>query len=104
MRKLIMIAALALLSATATANAGATRSLSLASAETAQPAAQPPKTEQNAEAPPPEAAPAAVAAPPEQAKRLVVADKPDTVARPEQQQLTTEARVIYQLHRHGIYW
>ena len=63
-----------------------------------------PKTEQKAELPPPAVEGPKQALPHEQAKAPVVADKPDDVAKPARKQLSMEARVIYQLHRHGIYW
>ena len=86
----------------ATANAGPSRSLSLASSEPTA-AAEQPKTEQAA------APPAAVERPKpidpqEQAKAPAVADKSEVTAKPKTKRVSTEARVIYELHRHGIYW
>jgi outer membrane biosynthesis protein TonB len=96
MRKLILIAAISLVSATA--NAGTSRSLSLASSATPS-AAEQPKTE-----PTPDAQPAAVerpklVAPPKQTKAPVA-----EVVKPKKKRVSTEARVIYELHRHGFYW
>ncbi|THD75197.1 MAG: hypothetical protein E7813_01700 [Bradyrhizobium sp.] len=103
MRKIILIAAITVASATASV-AGPSRSLSLASSETGQPAAGQPKTEQKAELPPPAVERPKLAVPQGQTKAPAVADKPDNVAEPRRKHLSMEARVIYQLHRHGIYW
>jgi pyruvate/2-oxoglutarate dehydrogenase complex dihydrolipoamide acyltransferase (E2) component len=100
MRKLILIAAISLVSATA--NAGPSRSLSLASSEPTA-AAEQPKTEQAA-APPAAVERPKLIAPQEQAKAPVAADKPEVTAKPKTRHVSTEARVIYELHRHGIYW
>lgn len=101
MRKFILIAAIYLVSATA--NAGPSRSLSLASSET-PPAAEQTKTEQTADAPAPPVERPKLVAPQEQAKAPVLADKPEVTAKPKKKRVSTEARVIYELHRHGIYW
>jgi hypothetical protein len=89
MRKLIVIAAFSLISATA--YAGPSRGLSLASVETTQPV-----TEQKADA--------KLAVPQEQPKNPVVADKPAEPAKATRRHPSTEARIIYELHRHGVYW
>jgi hypothetical protein len=78
MRKLILIAAVAL--ASTAANAGPSRGLSVASADATQPVTEQPKTQT------PDTA------------------KPAEVMKPKRSHVPTEARVIYELHRHGIYW
>jgi hypothetical protein len=116
MRKFILIAALVL--ASATAQAGVTRSLTLASndepAANEQPkAVEAPKaveTSKPVEAPkyvdrPPAVSTATVQAKADQAKP--VADnntQTPKVEKPKRKRESTEARVIYELHRHGIYW
>jgi hypothetical protein len=79
MHKLFLIAALVL--ASATAQAGATRGLILASNDAS--AAEQPK-------------PAQATASPEVAAAAPKAEQP--------QRRSIEARVIRELHRHGIYW
>jgi hypothetical protein len=100
MRKFILIAAISVVSATA--NAGPSRSLSLASSERPA-AAEQPNTEQPA-APPAVVERPKLVDPQEQAKAPVVADKSEVTAKPKTKHVSTEARVIYELHRHGIYW
>jgi hypothetical protein len=128
MRKFILITAMVL--ASATAQAGQSRSLTMASnddqaivgqqpaasevtkpsdvksteakpSETAAPveAAKPVDAPKYVERPPavePAAEPAKTA--PEKSSQIVKAEKP------KHRHETTEARVIYELHRHGIYW
>ena len=87
MRKLILIATIALVSGSA--QAGPSRSLSLASSE--QPTEQPAnKTELKAV----------------EAGKTVEPTKSQPVAeaKPKRRHVSTEARAIYELHRHGIYW
>jgi hypothetical protein len=107
MHKFVLIAALAL--ASASAQAGQSRGLTLASndepAATTQPA--PAATAVPADAPKYIERPSAVdtKATPDQPKVDAKGDsKP--VVRPEKKRHheSTEARVIYELHRHGIYW
>jgi hypothetical protein len=100
MRKLILIVAISL--ASATANAGPSRSLSLASSEPPA-AAEQPNSEQTADAPPAAVERPKLVAPQEQAKAPAVADRPEVTPKPDKH-VSTEARVIYELHRHGIYW
>ena len=83
MRKFMLIAAISLVSAAA--HAGPSRGLSLMSSEPPL-AAEQPKTEQTAD------------------KGPVVADKAEVTAKPKTKHASTEARVVYELHRHGIYW
>ncbi|MFB6446617.1 hypothetical protein [Bradyrhizobium tunisiense] len=95
MRKLILIAVMSLLASQACA--GGSRSLSLAASPpnqqaTEQPAAAQPATTQTATTTP--AAPAATAS---------AASSP-AATKPKRRQPSTEARVIRELHRHGIYW
>jgi hypothetical protein len=96
MRTLILIAAIAL--ASTAANAGPSRSLSLATADATPQVTVPPKTQAaesatTVERPQPVTPQAAAKDP---------ADRP--VVKPRQRHVSTEARIIYQLHRHGIYW
>ncbi len=119
MRKLILIAAMVLISASA--QAGPTRGLTMASNDE-QPApadqlknADPKATDTKAadtKADPPKAdapkfveRPAAVVAPADAPKADQVKPVPDKKAeKPRHRRESTEARVIYELHRHGIYW
>ena len=118
MRKFMLIAAMILVSATA--HAGGQRSLTLASsdapaksveikADDTQPAEAPP-----AEAPQYVERPAAVDTQPAtqcQPAASTTADAPKvtpkeiaTAERPKRRHPSTEARIISELHRHGIYW
>jgi hypothetical protein len=109
MRKYILIAAMVLVSATA--QAAGTRGLTLASNDeptiVEQPKAAAPAA---AEAPKYVDRPAAVNATTEAPKADVakpVADsnaQPQRVDKPKRRHVSTEAQVIYELHRHGIYW
>jgi hypothetical protein len=97
MRKFILIAAIALTSTAA--YAGPSRSLSLASADPNQTVTeQKPQTTEVAQPP--------VANPPRrtQAKAPATEDNTTPSSRPRRKPVTTEARIIYELHRHGIYW
>jgi hypothetical protein len=125
MRKFILIAAFALISATA--QAGVTRGLTLASSDDAAAAAAQPKTagetgnkaveapktpdaQKPAETPSFVARPAAVepaAQAPQPDQVQPVPEKRTATARadkPKRRHDTTEARVISELHRYGIYW
>jgi hypothetical protein len=121
MRKFILIAALVLVSASA--QAGVTRSLTMASNDEPAAAEQPKATEAKAaEAPksveaaaPAEAPkyvdrPAAVNTTTEQPKADAAKPVADNntqtprIEKPKRKRGSTEARVIYELHRHGIYW
>jgi len=122
MRKFILIASMVLVSATA--HAGADRGLTLASSEEPAAIEQPKAVEQPkateapkaAEAPKATETPAYVARPaaieptPEAPKADLskpVTDKAaqaPKVDKPRHRHESTEARVIYELHRHGIYW
>lgn len=112
MRKLILIAALVLISASA--QAGSSRGLTLAANDppaaadrkmTEAPAAESPKTEAaKAETPKPVERPAAET-PPEAPKADQLRPVPDKKAeKPKYRRESTEARVVDELHRHGIYW
>ena len=123
MRKLLLIAAMVLVSATAQAGS---RSLTLAANDEPAAAPQPraveqqpvvvqPATPQSAEAPRAVEAPAATPAPnyvarpaPVEAAALAPQAEPTKpvakVEKPKRRRDSTEARVIYELHRHGIYW
>jgi hypothetical protein len=124
MRKFILITAMVLVSATA--QAGQSRSLAVASndetATVAQPAASEatkPSDVKSVEVKPSEApAPAEAAKPadaPKYVERPAAVDTATDQAKPKSTDVTkadkpkhrhesTEARVIYELHRHGIYW
>lgn len=86
MRKLILIATMSLLASQA--YAGGPRSLSLAATNSSQQATEQP-------AAPTQAATAPAATP---------AQPTAETAKPKRRQPSTEARVIRELHRHGIYW
>jgi hypothetical protein len=116
MRKFILVTAMVL--ASATAQAGASRGLTMASndepavVEQAKPAevARPGETSKPAEAPKYIERPAAVepkAEPPKTDAVKPVAEKDAQALKAEKlkrRHESTEARVIYELHRHGIYW
>jgi hypothetical protein len=108
MRKFILIAAMFL--ASATAQASGMRSLTLASNDEPAAVAQPKaaETPQTSEAPKYVDRPAAVdTSAPKTDQAKSVADKDiqtPKVAKPKHRHESTEARVIYELHRHGIYW
>lgn len=116
MRKLILIAAISLLATQA--HAGGPRSLSLAATNSSQQATEPaaPVTPQApaaspatnvqtattapASTPPVTTAPSAIAP---AATPIQAASATETV-KPKHRRPSTEARVIRELHRHGIYW
>lgn len=130
MRKLILIAAIALLATEA--HAGGSRSLSLAASSANQQAEQPATTApvppeasqapappqasnvQTATSAPTSTAPAATPAPATAAAPTAAAPATPTAApmttsatettKAKRRQPSTEARVIRELHRHGIYW
>jgi hypothetical protein len=123
MRKFILITAMVLVSAAA--QAAEPRGLALASNEDplaatparsveprpadAKPVDVKPAENQPVETPKFVDRPAAVGAKPQQSADQcpcaapVTADAPKTV-KPKRRHESTEARVIYELHRHGIYW
>jgi hypothetical protein len=82
------------------AHAGPSRSLSLATAETA-PQTEPSQPASNALQAAPKAT-APVATTPE--AKPPVTSQPMTAGRPTKRHAMTESRIIYELHRHGIYW
>jgi outer membrane biosynthesis protein TonB len=112
MRKFLLITAMVLVSATAQAQ---TRGLTLASndepvaAEPQKPAEVPKEAPKYVERPPavdtkaeqPKAEPAASAV-----EKKAEAPKAEAIKaeKPRHRHSSTEARVIYELHRHGIYW
>jgi hypothetical protein len=100
MHKFILIAAMVL--ATATAQATSSRSLTLASNE------EPVAAEQGtSEAPKYVARPSATTEQPKSDEAKPAAAKTASTPRaekPRRRGASTEARVIYELHRHGIYW
>ena len=116
MRKFILIAALAL--ASATAQAGVGRGLTLASNDEPAAAQQSKAVEalKAVEAAKPAEAPKCVERPAAvntttQAPKVDVAKpvadnntQPIKAEKPKHRHYWTEARVIYELHRHGIYW
>jgi len=110
MRKFMLITAMVL--ASATAQAGATRNLTLALNDepiAAEQAKEAPK-EATKEAPKFVDRPAPVTTTTEAPKAesaKTIADKNSQspkVEKPKRRRDSTEARVIYELHRHGIYW
>ena len=123
MRKFILITAMVLISATA--QAAGPRGLTLASNEDplaaipaqavepkpadAKPVDVKPAESQPAETPKYVDRPAAVGSKPQHSADQcpcaapVGSDAPKTV-KPKRRHESTEARVIYELHRHGIYW
>jgi hypothetical protein len=124
MRKFLLITA-ALVLASASAQAGATRGPTLASKDDPVTAEQPKQTPKEApqavEAPKSVETPAATEAPkfvdrpapvttttetPAEPAKAVADKNPQTpkVEKPRRRRESTEARVIYELHRHGIYW
>jgi hypothetical protein len=94
MRKFFLVAAIALLSTAS--YAGPSRSLSLAAADAQSTVPQ--------EKPP--AADTPAIAPLQQTKAPATADTPrhTETRKPVKRSGITEARIIYELHRHGIYW
>jgi hypothetical protein len=106
MRKLILIASMSLL--TTQAFAGGPRGLSLAATNASQPAAEQPATAAVPQAPavtPPANVQTATTTPASTppATTAPVANTTEA-AKPKHRQPSTEARVIRELHRHGIYW
>jgi hypothetical protein len=117
MRKFILIASMVLVSATA--HAGSDRSLTMASSEQPAAAVDQPKA---VEAPKATETPAASETPAYVARPAAIdtttqgpkadTSKPATdktaqapkADKPKHRHESTEARVIYELHRHGIYW
>lgn len=115
MRKLILIATMSLL--VTQAYAGGSRSLSLAATNASQATEQPatqPQANQAPTATPPASVQTATTTPatttptaPAQTVTAPVATpaRPTAeTAKPKHRQPSTEARVIRELHRHGIYW
>jgi hypothetical protein len=117
MRKFILIASMVLVSATA--YAGPDRSLTLASSELPAAVEQPKAVEapKATEAPTTTETPAYVARPAAVEPTTSETPKADLskpatdktaqtpkVDKPKHRHESTEARVIYELHRHGIYW
>ena len=118
MRKLILIAAMSLLASHA--YAGGPRSLSLAATKASQTTEQPattaatqpqapaaaPTNVQTATTAPTSTSPAATAATTATAAQYTAAPVASSreTAKPKRRQPSTEARVIRELHRHGIYW
>jgi hypothetical protein len=110
MRKFVLIAAMVLVSATAQASGG--RGLTLASNDEVTAAEQPKATAAPVEAPKYVDRPAAVdtttqAPAPKGDESKPVADKDiqaPKAAKSKHHHESTEARVIYELHRHGVYW
>ena len=113
MRKFILIAAMVL--ASATAQAGSSRNLTIAANDQPAAAETPKATDKATEQPAAEAPkfverPAAVdtatEAPKAEPVKPVAEKNVETpkVEKPKRKRMSTEARVIYELHRHGIYW
>jgi hypothetical protein len=110
MRKFILIAAFVL--ASATAQAGGTRGLALASGDEPAAAEQPKaaETPKPAEAPKSVSRPAAVNLSDQQPQADEARPGPGRnshtprAERPRRKRGLTLTRVVYELHRHGIYW
>jgi hypothetical protein len=110
MRKFILIAAMVL--ASATAQAGSSRSLTMAANDEPVAAEQPKATEPatSTEAPKYVERPTAVETKAEEAKAepaKPVAEKTASaskVEKPKRKRYWNEARIINELHRHGVYW
>ncbi len=112
MRKFILIAAMVLISASA--QAGVSRGLTVASSDepavaeqskVVEKAVEAPKTEEpKADAPKFVERPAVVDPAADQAKPDSGKPVSDKKAEKKRKRESTEARVIYELHRHGIYW
>jgi hypothetical protein len=110
MRKFILVAALVL--ASASAQAGGSRGLVMAAGDEPVTAAQPKAIEvpNTAEAPKFVERPAAVGATTDQpksdqAKSDQAKPAPDKRAdRPMRHRSSVRARIVYELHRHGVYW
>jgi hypothetical protein len=122
MRKLILIAAMSLLASQACA--GGPRSLSLAATNGSEQTAEQPATTAAASPQAPAAAPmnvqrattAPTSTPPAATAKTIATAPAATQSRaapvastrettkPKRRQPSTEARVIRELHRHGIYW
>jgi hypothetical protein len=113
MRQFILIAAMAL--ASATAQAGSSRNLTMAANDQPAAAEAPKSADKGIEQPAVEA-PKFVERPPavetkadelkaEPAKPVAEKNvETPKVEKPKRKRMSTEARVIYELHRHGIYW
>jgi hypothetical protein len=108
MRKFVLIAAMVLVSATA--QASGSRGLTMASNDEVTAAEQPKSAEAPVEAPKYVERPAAVdttTPAPKGDEAKPVADKDirsQKTAKLKRHHESTEARVISELHRHGIYW
>jgi hypothetical protein len=106
MRKFMLVAAIFL---TSTASyAGPSRGLSLASADPDQPTIdQQQQTPQTSAVQQPAAtapAPAPAPAPQTETRTPATDERPSPTSRPKRRSDPIEARIIYELHRHGIYW
>jgi len=114
MRKFILIAAMVL--ASATAQAGSSRNLTMAANDQPVAAEAPKNTDKATEQPAASEAPkfverpaavdTATEAPKAEPVKPVAEKNVETpkVEKPKRKRMSTEARVIYELHRHGIYW
>jgi hypothetical protein len=99
MRKFMLVAAIFLTSTAA--YAGPSRGLSLASADPNQPAIDQQQTSPTSAVQQPAAT---NPAPQTQSKTPVADERPTQISRPKRRSDPIEARIIYELHRHGIYW
>jgi hypothetical protein len=97
MRKFMLIAAIALTSTTASAGP----SLSLASADAGQGTIEQQTKPQSTDV---SKSPAANPVPQTQSKTPAPDERRSQTARPKRGSAPIEARIIYELHRHGIYW
>jgi hypothetical protein len=104
MRKFILVAAMVL--ASATAQAGASRGLTVASSDEPAAAVQPKSVEtpKPAETPTYVARPAAVDTTTDAPKVDQARPGPTRAGRPRHRHASIQGRIIYALHRYGIYW
>jgi hypothetical protein len=98
-RKFILIAALVL--ASASAQAGGSRGLTLAANDDRAATTQPEPAPAPSDAPRYVERPSAVGVKAATNQRMM---DPRLAAKAKRRHVSLEARVIYELHRHGIYW
>jgi outer membrane biosynthesis protein TonB len=106
MRKLILIAAMVLASATANLTMAANDQPTVAETKAADKATEQPPVEAAKFVKRPAAVDSATETPQPESAKPVAEKSVETpkVEKPKRKRMSTEARVIYELHRHGIYW
>jgi hypothetical protein len=102
MRKFVLVAALVL--ASASAQAGVSRGLVLAATDEPVTTEQPKETPKTTEAPKFVERPAAVEPTTDQPKADQAKRTPQRRAERPRHRGLTRARIVYELHRYGIYW